>query len=144
MNKKKAVISWLICGLIVNIWLGFTCCLIFRKIYFIPPIIAYRNWTLTLTSSYILGSYIQNFIMVGIFVFIYDVSYKRFVFKGSIKEGLIFGFVVWLIGWFVPLIKFYWILKLSTAILLYWFLESLVIYLFLGCIISKIYKNYRK
>jgi hypothetical protein len=87
--------------------------------------------------------YIYSFIFSVITGIIYSVVYlmikKSIPGKTIVKQGLYFGFLLFLIS--IPWsLTMYLLINLPTLLLVYWSISSLVIYLIGGVIIAKIAK----
>jgi hypothetical protein len=83
--------------------------------------------------------------LVGLFVaIVFALVYAR-LYKGipgeGIKKGLMYGFIVWLVGalsWVLPLPFF---MTIATGVVIYWIAIDLVRYLLLGAVVAVIYKE---
>ena len=137
---KKGIIAWIVSGIFVNLWGFLTCGWLFRWVYFIEPTIVYRKWVLDLSPQFIFWSTVNASILAGVFVLVYAFIYKGIPGKG-VQKGLIFGLIIWLVGCLLPVIRFAMTVNTSVVLIAYWIIDGLLIYLFLGAIISAIYKK---
>lgn len=143
---KKALIAWITSGIFINLWALLTCAWIFRWVYFIEPVYIYRASLREFTFSFAILSVANNFVFTGIFVLVYALIYnvisrERGGEAWGIKRGLLFGFLLWLTGWLVPVIRFALTINTSAALITYWLIDGLVIYLLIGAITGAVYKR---
>ncbi|MBU1625796.1 hypothetical protein KKB18_00325 [bacterium] len=139
MNWRKIII----CGVlvwIVNFLIGWvTCGCLFNWVYELPPDIWKDPETMksgvTLMGLFLTGI-LSALIFAGVFAFIY-----KGIPGTGIKKGVIYGFIVWLVGALSGIASMGFFMTIATTVLIYWIVQALVMNIINGAVIGAIYKE---
>ncbi len=137
---KKGFVAVLVAGMIINISGLLFCQGFFHWVYGIGPRGIYRSSMMSQELSWLVLACICNFLFATVFVAGYALIYKILPSKG-LRKGLIYGFLIWLIGFMFPILRTYLSVNLSAAIIIYWMINTLVVYLLMGAITGSLYKK---
>ncbi len=93
-----------------------------------------------LSTGNMIGAEIAGLIGAILFALVYAILYNGIPGNG-IKKGLIYGFLVWLVGALVGMATMPFYMTIATTVVIYWILNALVINLINGVILGAIYKK---
>ena len=139
MNIKKLIITTLAIWIVSAAYTMLTCGWLFSWVYELPPMI-WKTPTEIMASANMIGSYLAGVLVSFLFVFIFAFLYKKLPNKG-VKRGLLYGFLVWLVGPASGVIAMPFYMTIATIVVAYWVLSMLVKYLLLGAIVGVLYKT---
>ena len=142
MNIKKILISGVVVWLITSILGWLTCGWLFNGVYQIPPNI-WKSEAAIMSVNNIIGSTLTGLISAMLFVLVFAVLYKGIPNKG-LKKGLTYGFLVWLVGGLVGIANMPFYMAISSVVVIYWIIQSLVMNLINGLVVAAIYKPKKK
>lgn len=139
MNWKRFILSAILIWIVGSVMAMLTCGWLFNWVYEIPPRIWVDPETIMSTPNMV-GSYAGGLIISILFVLVYAVLYKGIPGKG-VKKGLMYGFLVWLVGAVSGLLTSPFYMTISVIVVVYWIAQALVVNLINGAIIGAIYKK---
>jgi|Deesub1362A_J573_1020465.scaffolds.fasta_scaffold09780_3 hypothetical protein len=143
MNIKKILIAGIVINF-VSFIIGGGSYHLFSWIFLLEPKDIWK-WDpgTPLTSmpiSWLIFLLIGNLTLAIIVALVYAILYQGIPGQG-IKKGLMFGFLMWLVGVLAPMFSMYILLKVASEVVIYFTLQGLCEYLIYGAIISIIYKE---
>jgi hypothetical protein len=138
MKIGRMLLAALAIWIFSTIWMFLTCGWLFSWIYEIEPIIWYSAETM-MSAQTLIFSNLFGILSAVIFVLVFAVLYKGIPKKG-ISKGLVYGFLVWLIGPFSGMISMPLYMTIAPAVIVYWLISALITFLVMGVIAGAIYK----
>jgi len=139
MNIKRIILLSVLLWIIGTVARMLTCGWLFNWVYQIPPIIWKTSAEITQTGNMI-SSYVAGFIISVIFVTVFAWLYKGLPEKG-VKKGIIYGFIVWLVGALSGMATLPFYMTISTTVVVYWIAHAFVMNIIYGAIVGAIYKK---
>ncbi len=138
MNTKRIFGAAVVITIFGMIWTMVTCAGLFGWVYEIPPII-WKDASEMMTLTNTILSIVWGFLTAILFTLMYAVLYKGIPGKG-VKKGIIYGFIVYLIGTFSGIVGMPLYMTISPVVVVYWVLNYLVSSIIMGAIVGAIYK----
>jgi len=139
MTTGKIILSTIILWIIGTAFTFLTCGWLFTWIYEIPPVIWHPIDQMMSTSNLIwsnLAGLLSSFIFVAVFM----VFYKGIPGEG-IKKGLIYGFLIWLVGTLSGMMSMPLYMTIAPAVVAYWIVQAFVYNLIAGAVVGKLLKK---
>jgi len=137
---KKGIFAWIASGTISGAAGLITCQGFFHWLYATGPEGLYRTSMVNQEISWLITAGSFGFLFAGVFVAGYALMYNVLPAKG-LGKGLIYGLLIWLIGFIFPVLRIYLSVNLPVAIVIYWILNALLGYLLMGAITGMVYKK---
>ena len=139
MNITRVLISGVVIWIVSFLFGWLTCAWLFNWVYELPPNI-WVDPEIMMSTGNIIGVNIIGLIAAILFALVYAILYNGIPGDG-IKKGLIYGFLMWLVGALVGLATMPFYMTIATTVVIYWILNALVINLINGVILGLIYKK---
>lgn len=137
MNTKKIILSGVIIWILGSIYTWLTCGWLFNWVYTLEPII-WKAPEAMIAPTVMIVSALLGLLIAIIFASVYAFIHKGLPYKGA-KRGLVYGFIVWLVGAFSGLISLPFYMTINKTVVIYWIISALVTNLFFGAIVGAIY-----
>lgn len=139
MKKTRILISGIVIWIVSMIFGWLTCGWLFRWVYAIPPNI-FKKPELITNAWNMFAVTIAGLITAMLFATVYAILYRG-IPKSGIKKGIIYGCILWLVGPLPGIMVMPAYMTISTAIVIYWIIQALVLNVINGAIVGYIYKE---
>ena len=139
MNITRVLISGVIIWIVSFFFSWLTCGWLFNWVYELPPNI-WVDPEIMMSAGNMIGANIAGLIGAILFALVYAILYNGIPGDG-IKKGLIYGFLMWLVGALIGMATMPFYMTIATTVVIYWILNALVINLINGVILGAIYKK---
>ena len=140
MNLSKIILATIIIWIFGALFTMTTSGFLFNWIYEIPPVI-WKPSSEILSLGNIVSSYLGSLVVSFIFVSAYAVFFDGIPGKTGIEKGMIYGFLVWLIGSFSDMIIMPSYMTIASTVIVYWMAQGVLLNLVIGAIAGTIYKK---
>ena len=139
MNITRVLISGVIIWIVSFFFGWLTCAWLFTWVYELPPNI-WVDPEIMMSTGNMIAVIIIGLIAAILFALVYAILYNGIPGDG-IKKGLIYGFLMWLVGALIGMATMPFYMTIATTVVIYWILNALVINLINGVILGAIYKK---
>jgi hypothetical protein len=139
IDKKRVILSSVILLIVSSVYTFITCGWLFKGVYDIEPVIWLDSAIMMGTTNMILSTLI-TFITLILLSAVYGILHEALPGK-TYKRGLIFGFLIFLIGPLTGIIAMPFYMTISWMVILYWVVSLLIKYLIIGSLLGKIYEE---
>lgn len=139
MNIGRIFLAGIIVWIITGLYTWLTCGWLFNWVYNIPPTNIWRD-PMALGAGNITLVILLSLLVGIIFALVYAFLYKGLPKEGASK-GVIYGFVIWLVGAFSGMVTMPFFMMISPWVVFYWIISGLIIFLINGAIVGAIYKE---
>ena len=139
MNITRVLISGVIIWIVSYLFGWLTCGWLFSWVYELLPNI-WVDPEIMMSTGNMIGVIVIGLIAAILFALVYAILYNGIPGDG-IKKGLIYGFLMWLVGALVGMATMPFYMTIATTVVIYWIINALVINLINGIILGLIYKK---
>lgn len=139
MNTNRIIGLSFLVWIIGTVFGILTCGWLFNWVYQIPPNI-WKAPEQIMSAGNFIGSAIAGLLISFIFVIVYAYLHKKLPYKGA-KNGLFYGFIIWLVSAFSGIISMPFYMTISVVVVVYWIISALILNLINGAIIGALYKE---
>jgi len=138
MNIKKVLASTVAIWIFGILYTYLTCAWLFSWVYEIEPVVSKDPASMMLLPN-LIGSNLSGLLIAFIFASVFAILYNGIPQEG-VKKGLMYGFLVWLVGGLSGVITMPFYMNIAPALIFYWVVNFLVGSLIMGLIVGAIYK----
>jgi len=140
LNTKRIFISGIVAWIAGTVLIWLSCGWLFGWVYKIAPTTLWKTSAEMMTAGNMIGSNVVGIVAGVLFALVFAFLYKGIPYRG-VKKGLVFGFLMWLVGVLVGMASMPFYMNIATTVVVYWIIQALVIMLVKGAIVGAIYKR---
>ena len=136
MKAGKILIAAIVISIVSAVYGGLTCGWLFRGSYNLEPTNIWRPMEGPPGGLFYIGMFLLNLILAGV----YSLLSGALPGKAAVTKGIVFGFIVWLVGILPGMFFTSLFMTIANEVVLYWTISDLVLLLLKGMIIAPICK----
>lgn len=138
MNIKRIIISGVVIWIVGTVSGILTCGWLFNWVYLLPPNI-WKSPEMMMSPGNLIGANLAGLTRAIVFALVYALLFKGIPGK-SIKKGIVFGILVWLVGELTGIASMPFFMTIATTVVVYWIIQAFVMGIINGAIVGAIYK----
>ncbi|MBU1036734.1 hypothetical protein KKF32_01695 [Patescibacteria group bacterium] len=140
MKTGKIISASIIIWIVGSVFGWLTCGWLFNWVYTLSPTYIWKDASMMMSASNMIGSFLVGLMVSIIFVLVYTLIYKALPGKGAVK-GMTYGFIIWTVSALSGILSMPFYMNIATTVVIYWIIQALVLNLINGAIVGAIYKE---